>query len=106
MPAPDRPGRVIAGEGIEIKTAHPRFSAVALSSSVPKNPIVKVVFNKQGTVINADIVKSSDYPNIDGPIVASLYKWQATGKKLAEMNRSFEVTIHIILLDDDDGGEE
>ncbi len=93
-----RPGRVVAGEGIEISTAHPRFSAVALSSSIPKNPLVRIVFDKYGTVIEAEVLRSSGYPNIDGPILASLYKWKASGKKLEQLNRSFEVKINIILL--------
>lgn len=96
-----RPGRVVAGEGIEIKTMHPRFSAVALSSSIPRNPLVRVVFNKEGTVVQAEVLRSSGYANIDGPILASLYKWKASGRKLEQLNRSFEVNINIILLSED-----
>ena len=96
---PIRPGRVLAGEGIEIQTAVPRFS-VAVRFTSPRNPVVRVVFSKDGDVIDADIIKSSEYPNVDGPILASLYRWHASGKKLAELNRSFEVTIAVILIDE------
>ena len=100
-PLPARPGRVIAGNGIEIKTAFPQFSAIALSTSIPANPEVKVVFDRDGAVIDAQITKSSTYPNIDGPILASLYKWKATGHMLEELNAPFSVTIRIILINEE-----
>ncbi len=94
---PIRPGRVITGKGIEIKTFHPDFSVVAMITSVPSNPVCRVVFNKDGIVDSAEILRTSGYPNIDGPILSSLYRWEATGEELKKMNRAFSLTIEVIL---------
>lgn len=96
-PAVIVPGGVLAGEGIEIKTVSPRFSPVAQVSSLPGNTHAKIVFSKDGQVIDVTLVKSSGYPNIDGPIVSSLYQWKATGRMLAELNRSFSIEVVIVL---------
>jgi hypothetical protein len=96
-----QPGRVITGKGIEIKTFHPEFSIVAMISSVPSNPTCRVVFAKDGSVDSAEILRSSGYPNIDGPILSSLYRWEATGEELKKLNRPFSLTIEVIL-----GGSE
>jgi hypothetical protein len=92
-----QPGRVITGRGVEIKTFHPEFSIIAMISSVPNNPVCRVVFDKQGRVDSAEILKSSGYPNIDGPILSSLYRWEASGEELKKLNRPFSLTIEVIL---------
>ncbi len=94
---PIQPGRVITGKGIEIKTFHPDFSIIAMISSVPSNPVCRVVFDREGRVDSAEILRSSGYPNIDGPILSSLYRWQATGEELKKLNRPFSLTIEVIL---------
>ena len=58
---------------------------------------MKVRFGRDGKVTKAWIVKSSGYPTVDLPIIASIYRWKAKGKKLRELNRPFEVKIHLIL---------
>jgi len=92
------PGAVLVGQGIEIKTVQPRFSMIARISTVPNNPVARIVFDsRDGRVINAILIKSSGYPNIDGPVLASLYKWRAQGEKLRRRNRPFELGIELIL---------
>lgn len=100
-PLPIIPGRVIAGEGLEIKTVHPRFSTVATVSSIPRNPEARIVFDhKTGEVIEAELTRSSDYPNIDGPILASLYRWRAQGSRLKDFDKPIALKVHLILVDE------
>ncbi len=93
------PGGVLVGEGLEVKTVQPRFSVITRASAVPDNPLARLVFNHQdGRVIHAKLIRSSGYPNVDGPVLASLYKWQATGQKLAQLGRPFEIRVELILM--------
>jgi TonB family protein len=87
-------GQVIAREGIKIKTARPTISAVArVSSFGAQMPTAKLTFTAEGTVIDAELVTSTGYENIDAPLLASLYKWQASGPKLETVDDAFTMTI-------------
>ena len=96
-----QPGGVLVGEGIEIKTVRPRFSVVTRVSVLPRNPMALVVFDHEdGRVIEAKLITSSGYPNVDGPVLASLYQWRATGLKLDELDRPFELKIRLVLMNE------
>jgi outer membrane biosynthesis protein TonB len=97
-----KPGAVIARYGIEIRTIRPRFSTIAVRSSIPANPTVQVVFDKLGDVVDARILKSSGYANIDSPILNSLYRWKATGENLKKLTGNLTVEIRFLLNDLDD----
>lgn len=74
-----QPGEVLSVQGVKIKTVSPRFSLVARMTSIPRDPYVDLVFNARGEVIEARIARSSGFPNVDGPILNSLYQWTAEG---------------------------
>ena len=93
-----KPGRVLTSDGIEIKTVQPRFSVVTRVSALPNNPVARLVFDpRDGSVIDVTLVQSSGYPNVDGPVLASLYKWRAVGKRLADFKEPFDLTIQVVL---------
>lgn len=94
-----RPGAVLVGDGIEIKTAVPRLSAIAQATVIPNNPEVRVTFNKEGEVINAEFVQGTGSANWDGPIQASLYKWRATGKRFQEHSGPLVLKLTILIID-------
>ena len=94
-----QPGQVIARKGLEIRTAIPRFSVVArMSSAITNNPIVQLTFDKSGKVIAAHFVRSTGFDNIDGPILASLYKWTAVGDSLKNVDDHFIMQIKLLLV--------
>jgi hypothetical protein len=74
-----QPGEVLSVQGVKIKTVTPRFSQIARMTSLPRDPCVDVIFNAQGEVIEARIVRSSGFANVDSPILNSLYQWTAEG---------------------------
>lgn len=92
-----RPGRVIVGKGIEIKTVAPRFGIASRLSAVPDDPSVLVVFNRKGQVIAARLIRSSGYAGVDGPILSSLYKWWATGELLKDLDGNLNVEVKLLL---------
>jgi hypothetical protein len=91
------PGKVLAQQGLQINTVNARFSTVAMMTSAPINPDVVVVFNKTGEVAKAEIIRSTGYANIDGPILASLYKWTAQGEILQKVPATLTIQVHILL---------
>ena len=48
---------------------------------------------KYGRVIQAKLIQRTGYPEVDTPIRTSLYRWTATGKKLAEIDGPFQIQI-------------
>jgi hypothetical protein len=95
---PVQPGRVLVSSGVEIKTAVPRFSTVARYSALPTNPLVSVAFDPEsGRVVEAEILRSSGYPNVDAPILASLYRWRARGERLREHEGPMKIRLRLLL---------
>lgn len=94
-----QPGQVVARHGLEIRTSVPRFSIVArMSSAITVNPMVELTFDKNGKVIAARFVRSTGFANIDGPILASLYRWTAVGESLANVDDHFIIRIKLLLV--------
>jgi outer membrane biosynthesis protein TonB len=98
-PRTDRvsPGSVIVADGIEIHTAHPRFALATTLTAVPGNTRVRVVFNTAGEVIEAQLLASTGYLDVDGPILQSLYRWRARGRRLEELDGPFELRINYLM---------
>lgn len=98
-PQSDRmtPGSVIVADGIEIHTAQPRFALTTMLTAVPRNTRVRVVFNASGEVIEAQLLASTGYLDVDGPILQSLYRWRASGPRLAEQTGPFELRINYLM---------
>ncbi len=91
-----RVGKVLAAEGMRIKTVRPDFSVPA-RYTIPRNPVVQVVFNEQGQAIRAEMVRSTGYANVDGPILKSLYKWEAVPDEEHRIDGRLVVRIRIVL---------
>ena len=94
-----RPGAVLVGPGMEIKTFRPRYSVVA-RSAVPRNPTAMITFDTDGTVIHAELLPSTGYENVDAPVLTSLYRWKARGKRVDAATAPFGIKIKILLVDD------
>ncbi len=90
------PGAVITGQGIKITTVVPRIHIIARMSIIPRNPLVKVTFDRNGQVTTARFIRNTGYENWDGPVLASLYQWRASGEKLAEIDGPFEMEIEML----------
>lgn len=95
-----KPGGVIVGRGLKMIVARPRFSAVTLSSTMPRNPLALITFNADGTVRAVELKESSGAANVDGPVVASLYRWRAEGRRLSEIDGPFVIEMRILLVEE------
>jgi len=79
-----KPGRVIAAQGLQIKTVRPEWAIATRLRASPKNPVVKITFGRAGKVIRAAFVaeQSTGDKEVDGPLLAALYRWTAKGEQL------------------------
>ena len=108
-----RPGEVLVGPGLEVRTYRPRWNAVA-AFRVPLNPEVVVTFDPDGTVLDARLLRSTGFVDLDAPLLASLYRWRATGDRLKGMDAPFQLRLTVLLNDRelspggraDEGGQE
>ena len=98
-PVKVRPGGVITVEGLQINTVIARPSLVVQLSTIPRNPMARLTFAPSGQVIKVRMERSTGYEGWDGPVEASLYAWHATGPKLAELTRNFEISVNIMIHD-------
>ena len=101
-----RPGQVLVGPGLEVKTVRPRFSATARTIALPVNPTAVITFEPDGKVSAAELTTSTGFDNVDGPILSSLYGWEATGRALEQRDEPFQIKIRILLVDEPVKGEK
>ena len=81
------PGRPASAQGLDITTVRPRWSITTRLSAVPRNPVLRIDFRKNGTVAKAEFLPGQDtgYRDVDGPLLDAIYNWTAKGKALDEL---------------------
>jgi hypothetical protein len=77
------PGRTLARDGIEIRTARARWSSTTRVTAIPRNPMLEITFDSTGKVVRAAYLpgKSTGYPDVDRPLLDAVYRWRASGEK-------------------------
>jgi outer membrane biosynthesis protein TonB len=92
-------GKPLAAHGLELKPQRPEFTILTLLTASPGNPICRIDFNRDGVPVNAALERSSGDRRVDDAILASLYRWRASGRPLhlLQGDQSISVTIHILL---------
>ncbi len=93
-----KPGGVRVINGVRTLTYAPRFSVVSLSSALPNNPLVEITFNKDGKAIDAHILETTRYPDIDAVILASLYRWKQEGENLRKRDGPATIQLRMVLV--------
>ncbi len=81
------PGRPAATKGLKINTVRPEWSTTTRIVALPKNPVVRVRFNRAGKVVDANFVDRYDtgWPDVDGPLLDAIYRWKAEGERVREL---------------------
>ena len=92
-------GRPLAAQGVELQTRRPVLDTLTQLSARFGNPLVQINFARNGRPTGARILQSSGDVRLDEPILDSLYRWRAKGKKLQELKdgETFDVTLRILL---------
>lgn len=92
-------GRPLAAEGVELQTRRPVLDTLTQLNARFGNPLVEISFARNGRPTNARILESSGDTRLDEPILDSLYRWRAKGKKLEDLKgeETFDVKLRILL---------
>lgn len=82
-----RTGKVLARQGLKIRTVRPRFSLTTLLTSAPRDATMDIVFGRDGSVIRASFEtgETTGSEAIDSVLVSSAYRWEAAGKELERL---------------------
>lgn len=92
-------GQPIASEGLELRPRRPFFPPLVRVTAVFGNPLVEIMFGRDGKPAEATILESSGDSRIDHAIGVSLYRWRATGAALERLapEDTLSVRLRIIL---------
>ncbi|MCL4221566.1 MAG: hypothetical protein KJZ65_09355 [Phycisphaerales bacterium] len=99
-----KPGKPIAGEGIEITTVRPNFGTTVRMLANPDNPLVVIDFGPDGRVRHARFARNATRtlntgnPYVDGAILDAIYRWKARGKAIDELGEDQMLTYSVRLL--------
>ncbi|MGH7244359.1 MAG: hypothetical protein ACREJD_13185 [Phycisphaerales bacterium] len=97
--SPNRDGRVQAGKGLNIITRRAEFTNTTLMTAPPRDTMVRISFQKSGTVKRAEFVNGSatGNPNVDDPLMNAIYRWRASGKDLNVLasEETLSVTVRV-----------
>jgi hypothetical protein len=91
-----RPGKPAAVEGLEITTVRPRWNVGTRLTANPRNPVVKIVFGRDGAVRDAAFNGGgTGFSSVDEPLLDAIYSWTAKGEKLDALPDREEASITI-----------
>lgn len=84
---PLRDATVQAGKGLKIITRRAVFTNTTLVTQQPRDTLVRIRFQRNGTVKKAEFVEggSTGNPNIDEPILNAVHRWRASGQDLERL---------------------
>ncbi len=97
------PGHPAAGQGLDITTVTPRWSETTRLSALPRNPVVRIDFARDGHVVRAAFLPNLDsgYASVDGPLLDAIYRWRARGQALDDLpdgsDAVVSMTVRILL---------
>ncbi|MBI1190459.1 MAG: hypothetical protein GC200_07265 [Tepidisphaera sp.] len=77
-------GKVLARQGLKIRTVRPRFSLTTMLVASPRDATIEIVFGRDGSVIRAQFGKgeTTGSQEIDDVLLRSTYRWEAAGQEL------------------------
>lgn len=107
-----KPGKVMAGKGIQIRTVRPEWAITTRLRASPRNPVVKLTFGKSGRVIRASFVENQTTGDreVDGPLLDALYRWTARGETIDKLptprpnayERGVTLSFRVLLRDEEE----
>lgn len=92
-------GKPVATRGLELKPRKPTFTNLVRMTALPGNPLCEIRFQRNGKPALARLLTSSGDSRVDDAVLASLYRWRATGDDLETLadDETINVRIRIIL---------
>lgn len=88
-------GNVLVGQGVRVNTSRiRRGSASSRLTATPRDTLVRIVFDNQGQVVEAEIVgEGTGYDDWDARLLEALYRWTAAGPDIESADPHFVLTL-------------
>ncbi|MEM9415444.1 MAG: hypothetical protein AAGA29_08215 [Planctomycetota bacterium] len=84
-------GNVLVGQGVRVNTSRiRRGSTTARLTATPRDTLVRIVFDNQGQVVEAEILgEGTGYEDWDARLLEALYRWTAQGPDIDNADPHF-----------------
>lgn len=98
------PGRVLAAQGLEIRTRRPQWTRLTLMTRRPANPVVQITFGRDGRVRRAGFLSdgehvfSTGFDDVDEPLLNAVFRWTASGAALERLPQGAPDAVVTILV--------
>jgi len=80
-------GRVLATQGLRIRTTRLRLTDLQEAFGRPPSPLVEIFFNHKGVVVEARVVEGqgTGRPDVDQALVNAIFEWTAAGPPIERL---------------------
>ena len=87
-------GRVAVSKGLELLPVRADPGVVTRCSTAPRDTVGRIMIDRTGRVIQAELLRSTGYGGWDSAILSSLYKWRAEGPMLETIEDRTSIEIY------------
>jgi hypothetical protein len=91
-------GKPLVAHGLELKPRKPTFTNLIRMTALPGNPLCEIRFQSNGKPALARLLSTSGDSRVDDAVLASLYRWRASGPPLEELKDGGTVNIQIRII--------
>ena len=91
-------GKPLASPGLELKPRKPVFTTLQILTTAPRNPLRLFKFDRSGKPAHVELLEKSGSKEVDSAILASLYRWRASGKGLEQLKKGETIDVKIRLV--------
>jgi hypothetical protein len=91
-------GKPLVAHGLELKPRKPTFTNLIRVTALPGNPLCEIRFQSNGKPSLARLLTRSGDSRVDDAVLASLYRWRASGPPLEKLEDGETVDIQIRII--------
>ena len=90
-------GKPLAGEGVILKPRKPSFTSQQMVSNSPSDLLVELHIDSDGKPSDVVLLVGTGSHSIDRTLIASLYRWRASGEHIDSMTEGdvFKIVVHL-----------
>ncbi len=90
-------GKPLAGEGVVLKPRKPSFTSQQMVSNSPSDLLVELHIDSDGKPSDVVLLIGTGSHSIDRTLIASLYRWRASGEHIDTMKDGdiFKIVVHL-----------
>ena len=91
-------GKPVVARGLELKPRKPVFTNLIRMTALPGNPLCEIRFQSNGKPALARLLTTSGDSRVDDALLASLYRWRASGPELADLGEGETIDVQMRII--------